>query len=56
LQRIFDLAVGTGGLDRLVIFGNYVIDKSEPADVDVILIMRDDFERTRCTGEASALF
>src|SRR4051812_31457044 len=43
LRRIYSLAVATGHLDRLVIFGSYVSDVAEPNDVDVILVMRSNF-------------
>src|SRR5260370_723010 len=56
LQRIHELAVGTGALDRVVVFGSYVSDKPEPNDVDVILVMRNDFHPNRCSHEALALF
>lgn len=56
LRRIYDLALTTGSLDRLVIFGSYVTDKAEPNDVDVILVMRGDFAAERCPAETLALF
>lgn len=56
LQRIFDLAVGTGRLDRLIVFGSYVSDKPAPNDVDVILVMRDEFHLNLCSPDALALF
>jgi hypothetical protein len=56
LRRIRELAVRTGGLDRVVVFGSYVTAKPEPNDVDVVLVMRDDFDPTRCPPEAAALF
>jgi hypothetical protein len=56
LQRIYDLAVSTGGLDRLVVFGSYVSDTPEPRDVDVILVMRDDFRVEDCPTAAQLLF
>ena len=43
LVRIYDLARGNGKLERFVIFGSYVTAKPNPNDVDIILIMRDDF-------------
>jgi hypothetical protein len=43
LTRIYELAQGTGKLERFVIFGSYVTAKREPNDVDIILVMRDDF-------------
>src|SRR5438309_9902816 len=42
LLRIYDLARGTGKLERFVIFGSYVTAKPNPNDVDIILIMRSE--------------
>lgn len=56
LQRIHDLATSTGFLDRLIVFGSYVTDKTEPNDVDVILVMRDDFALASCSADQLALF
>ncbi|HEV3145676.1 MAG TPA: hypothetical protein VGZ47_17440 [Gemmataceae bacterium] len=56
LRRIHDLAIATGALDRLIIFGSYVTNKLEPKDVDVILIMRDDFRSETCPPETLVLF
>ncbi|HZY85731.1 MAG TPA: hypothetical protein VFE78_12930 [Gemmataceae bacterium] len=56
LQRIYQLAAGTGALARLVLFGSYVTDKEGPNDVDVVLVMRDDFVMRACTQEALVLF
>jgi hypothetical protein len=56
LRRLYQLAVATGRLDRLVIFGSYVSDVGEPNDVDVILVMRDDFRSEDCPPESSVLF
>jgi hypothetical protein len=56
LRRIYDLAMATGALDRLVIFGSYVSDVSDPNDVDVILVMREDFDPAQCPPGSLALF
>lgn len=56
LQRIYQLAVGTNQLDRLVVFGSYVSDVNDPNDVDVILVMRNDFRSEACPIESSILF
>jgi hypothetical protein len=48
--------VATGHLDRLVIFGSYVSDVVEPNDVDVILVMRNDFVTENCSAESRVLF
>ena len=50
------MAVATGHLDRLVVFGSYVSDVSEPNDVDVILVMRNDFRSENCPMECTVLF
>jgi len=56
LRRIHALAVATGQLDRLVIFGSYVTQKAEPNDVDVILVMHNDFTTGGCPAESLVLF
>ena len=56
LQRIYQLAVATSHLDRLVVFGSYVSDVDEPNDVDVILVMRNEFRSEQCPAEMSVLF
>jgi hypothetical protein len=56
LRHIHELAVATGHLDRLVIFGSYVSDVAEPNDVDVILVMQSDFATERCPAESLVLF
>ncbi len=56
LLRIHELAVAAGHLDRLVIFGSYVSDVAEPNDIDVILVMQDDFRVESCLAESSVLF
>jgi hypothetical protein len=55
LKRIWDLAVRTGFLDRLVLFGSYVSDKVDPDDVDIVLVLRDDFRPVLCPADALAL-
>ncbi len=56
LQRIHKLAAATGKLDRLVIFGSYVTAKPEPNDVDVVLVMRNDFVLADCDAGTGKLF
>jgi hypothetical protein len=56
LQRIYDLAIATGKLERFVVFGSYVTDKMEPGDVDVVLMMKDDFSLSECDDDARAIF
>ena len=48
--------MATGHLGRLVVFGSYVSDVNEPNDVDVMLVMANDFRSEDCPAESSALF
>ncbi|HQU42466.1 MAG TPA: nucleotidyltransferase domain-containing protein [Pirellulales bacterium] len=56
LQRIHQLSAQTGQVARLVVFGSYVTDASEPNDVDVVVVMREEFRSENCPREASLLF
>jgi hypothetical protein len=56
LRRLYSLAVATGHLDRLVLFGSYVSDVAEPKDVDVILVMRSEFATENCPADSLVLF
>jgi hypothetical protein len=56
LIHIHDAAKSTGKLIRLVIYGSYVTAKPSPNDVDIILIMRDDFDPFDCDAEAAIVF
>lgn len=56
LLEIYHIATSTGKLDRLVIFGSYVTTKPVPNDIDVVLILSDDFDLTTCDEETRLLF
>ena len=56
LQRIDQLVTGTGKLERFVIFGSYITAKAEPHDVDVVLVMKDDFSMAACDEPTRVLF
>lgn len=56
LRRIYQLALATGQLERLLIFGSYVSDVDEPNDVDVILVMRNEFHSEECPADSLVLF
>src|SRR4051812_26157680 len=43
LLRVLEIARGTGKLTRFIIYGSYVTAKPEPRDVDVLLVLDDDF-------------
>jgi hypothetical protein len=56
LARIYSLVQSTGGLARFIIFGSFITAKPEPNDVDIFLLMNDDFDVSKVTGEAAILF
>src|SRR5207245_8287008 len=56
LQRIHQRVTATGKLERFVVFGSYVTAEPEPHDVDVILVMKDDFSLAACPEETRVLF
>lgn len=56
LMRVYELARATGKLLRFVIFGSYVTDKPAPNDVDIILVMTDNFDVSECDEQTEPLF
>ena len=47
LERIYQIASQTGHLARFVVFGSFVADKHDPNDVDVFMIMDDNFSSSQ---------
>lgn len=47
---------GSGQGLRRAIFGSYITAKAEPNDVDVILVMKDDFSMAACDEHTRVLF
>jgi hypothetical protein len=56
LERIHSLIRATGHLARFILFGSFITAKAEPNDVDIFLLMDDDFDVSKVTGEAAILF
>lgn len=56
LERVYELARSTGQVQRFIIFGSYVTAESNPRDVDIFLVMWDDFQPSRVAPEAQSLF
>ena len=55
MLRIYHLILATGHLDRFVLFGSYITAKPAPNDVDIILVMQDDFDVTQSSEEVRLL-
>src|SRR5665213_1346293 len=56
LLRIHQLVTAIGKLDRFVIFGSYITAKPRPRDIDVVLVMKDDFSLAACDESTRILF
>jgi hypothetical protein len=56
LQALVSLAANTGKLRRVFVWGSFVTTKASPKDIDILLIMNEDFEIERITPPAQAVF
>ncbi|MFT4548474.1 MAG: hypothetical protein ACI8XO_002188 [Verrucomicrobiales bacterium] len=56
LVRIYGITKGTGHLKRFIIFGSFVNEKPYPNDIDIFMIMDDDFDVTQVDPSGSVLF
>ena len=56
LLKVFDIAKSTGKLQRFIIYGSYVTGEPNPRDVDIILILQDDFMVESCDDPRQAVF
>jgi hypothetical protein len=56
LRHLRELASRTGKLSRLLVFGSFVTAKASPQDVDVVLVMEQDFRLELVPREARTLF
>lgn len=56
LERIYRIASSTGHLARFVVYGSFVTDKPKPNDIDVFLVMDDEFDGDELDGECLLLF
>jgi hypothetical protein len=56
LERIHRVAQSTGHLARFVVFGSFVTGKPEPQDVDLFLVMADEFDASELSGDMRLLF
>jgi len=56
LSRIYRLASSTGHLARFIVFGSFITSKPAPNDVDIFLLMNDNFDASQLTEEAAIIF
>lgn len=56
LKHIHQLVQATGKVERFIIYGSFVTAKPEPHDVDIFLVMRNDFSLADCDDETKRIF
>jgi len=56
LRTILELAASGGRLRRVFVWGSFVTAKPAPKDLDLLLIMSEDFETGRMSAPAQAVF
>ena len=56
LRHLHELAQRTGKLQRFLVFGSFVSSPSEPRDVDIALVMAQDFRLEDSPRESQTLF
>ena len=56
LRELFVLAILTGKLERIFVWGSFVSAKESPNDIDLLLIMSDDFQIEDTPGTCRFLF
>ena len=56
LRTLVDLAATTGQLRRVFIWGSFVTAKPAPRDLDILLIMEENFEVGGVVGPAQQVF
>jgi predicted nucleotidyltransferase len=56
LRELLALARSTGYLERVYVWGSFVSAKESPNDVDLLLLVSDDFQLENVAEEAKGLF
>ena len=56
LRHIYDLVRATGKLQRFVIFGSYITAKLGPNDLDILIVVGDDFRDQDYDPEVFPMF
>ncbi len=56
LENIIELAKSTGKLERVIVWGSFVSNEDFPQDIDLLLIMRGDFDVDANPPEVKKVF
>jgi len=55
LERVYELVAKTGQIARFIVFGSFIAEKSDPNDVDIVVLMKDTFELDRQSGDVTVV-
>lgn len=55
-RALMELAATSGKLRRVFVWGSFVTSKPAPRDIDILLIMDEDFETSQISASAQAVF
>jgi hypothetical protein len=56
LVKIYRLVKSTNHLERFIIYGSFVTSKSNPNNVDIFLVMDNDFDKDLLSGDTLTIF
>jgi len=56
LEEVFALAKLTGKIERIFVWGSFVTAKGSPNDVDILLVMKEDFQLETVPEVCKTLF
>ena len=56
LEQIYTLSASTGHLARFIIFGSFITTKPEPGDVDIFLLMENEFNVSQVSDKVAFIF
>lgn len=56
LTKIYRLVKNTDYLERFIIYGSFITAKSNPNDVDIFLVMKDDFDENSLKENVRGIF
>lgn len=56
LQELLSTARATGQLSRVFLWGSFVTDKESPNDLDVLIVMTNEFDLAKCPLDVRPLF
>lgn len=56
LVKIYNLVKSTNQLSRFIIYGSFINEKTNPGDIDIFLVMKDDFVKNQFKDDVRIIF